>query len=231
LNAKVLAQNAARLPDEVSFASGSVIPLSIDTAISGMYAPRGILDLPLPSLEAKQTSRVLLIYGGSSSVGLAATQLAVASGLRVITTASPHNHAISQKAGAHSTLDYRSPDLVQEVIKVVGDDEFVGIYDAISSESTFAHDLAILKHFGGGKLACVLEAPKDHPENVQTQFVFGNGKDLLHIWDSYVKEAVRSNKIKFLPEPLVIGQGLESVQKGLDHLAKGVSATKVVIEL
>jgi NADPH:quinone reductase-like Zn-dependent oxidoreductase len=231
LYAKVLAQNAARIPDEVSFASGSVIPLSIDTAISGMYAPRGILDLPLPTLAAEQTGKVLLVYGGSSSIGLAVTQLAAASGLRVITTASPHNHAVSAKAGANTTLDYRSSDLVEKVIEAVGDDDFVGIYDAVSLESTFAHDLAILKHFGGGKLVSVLEPPKDLPENVQTQFVFGIGKDLLHVWDSYVKEAVSSNKFKFLPEPLVIGQGLESVQKGIDHIAKGVSATKVVIEL
>jgi hypothetical protein len=128
-------------------------------------------------------------------------------------------------------LDYRSPDLVEKVIQAIGNDEFLGIYDAISNEKTFPHDLAILKHFGGGKLAAVLEPPKDLPENVKAQRIFGVGKDLLHVWDSYIKEAVSSNAIKFLPEPLVVGQGLESVQKGLDHLKEGVSATKVVIEL
>jgi NADPH:quinone reductase-like Zn-dependent oxidoreductase len=231
LYAKVLARNAAHLPDDVDYRDGAVLPVALDTAISGLYAPQGSLNLPLPSFNPKPNASVLLIYGGSSSVGLSTTQLAVASGLRVIATASPRNHAISKSAGAHTTLDYRDPDLVEKVIRAVGDDKLVGIYDAVSVESTYAHDLAILKHFGGGKLVTVLDPPESLPENVQVQFVFGQGKDLLHVWDSYIKEAVSTKKLKFLPAPLVVGRGLESFQKGLERLAEGVSAQKVVVEL
>lgn len=46
----------------------------------------------------------------------------------------------------------------------------------------------------------------------------------------YINPALEQGKLQCLPEPLVIGKGLDAVQKGLDKNKEGVSAKKVVIE-
>lgn len=33
------------------------------------------------------------------------------------------------------------------------------------------------------------------------------------------------------PDPMIIGEGLESIQLGIDTVRKGVSATKVIVKL
>lgn len=84
---------------------------------------------------------------------------------------------------------------------------------------------------GGGNLAVVLGPPKNLASNVKALNVFGIN-DLTHrIWAEYVTKALESGELKCLPEPLIVGKGLENVQKGLDENKKGVSAKKVVIEL
>lgn len=51
------------------------------------------------------------------------------------------------------------------------------------------------------------------------------------VWHQYLPEALRVGKFQAKPEPHLIQGGLERVQDGIDLLAKGVSATKIVIEV
>lgn len=68
------------IPDSLSFAQAAVLPLAIATACSGLYHPE-YLNLPLSSAtDAKSRERWILIWGGASSVGATAIQLAAASG-------------------------------------------------------------------------------------------------------------------------------------------------------
>ncbi|KAH7475974.1 hypothetical protein FOMA001_g11746 [Fusarium oxysporum f. sp. matthiolae] len=58
----------------------------------------------------------LLVWGGASSVGSAAIQLAKAMGLKwIFTTASPANHEALLKLGATHCFDYRGPNVVDAV--------------------------------------------------------------------------------------------------------------------
>lgn len=50
-----------------------------------------------------------------------------------------------------------------------------------------------------------------------------------YIWRKYLPKALSSGKILAKPDPLVVGEGLRSIQHGLDRQKKGVSASKVVI--
>jgi len=52
--------------------------------------------------------------------------------------------------------------------------------------------------------------------------------DLLHTWMAH---ALKDGTLQCKPDPIVIGEGLESIQAGLDMLRKGVSATKIVVRL
>jgi len=51
------------------------------------------------------------------------------------------------------------------------------------------------------------------------------------IWRDWVPKALETGLLKCVPEPLVVGKGLEHVQKGFYENKKGVSAKKVVVEL
>ena len=95
------AGTTAKLPDSISFTEGSVLPLAFDTAAVGLYSTgEGFLALPHPSLKSSSTGKTLVVWGGSSSVGALAIQLAVASGLKVVATASKHNADFVKKCGA-----------------------------------------------------------------------------------------------------------------------------------
>lgn len=59
------------VPDSLPLANAVVLPLSIDTAATGLF---NMLKLPYPSLNPKPTGKTILIWGGSSSVGSSAIQ-------------------------------------------------------------------------------------------------------------------------------------------------------------
>lgn len=77
----------------------------------------------------------------------------------------------------------------------------------------------------------MLPGPEKLPSNVKVGAAFGVNENTHILWQEYITPALESGQLKCLPEPLVVGKGLESVQKGLDENKKGVSAKKVVIEL
>jgi hypothetical protein len=51
------------------------------------------------------------------------------------------------------------------------------------------------------------------------------------IWGRYVPEALKAGTLKAVPEPIVVGRGLEKVKEGIELCQKGISAGKAVIEL
>lgn len=92
----------AKIPDSLSFTDGAVLPLALDTAAMGLYSPSssGFLGLPYPSHGKKSSKDVVVVWGGSSSVGAVAIQLATASGATVVAVASSHNHDLCKSLGA-----------------------------------------------------------------------------------------------------------------------------------
>jgi NADPH:quinone reductase-like Zn-dependent oxidoreductase len=95
-------------------------------------------------------------------VGATAIQLAVASGLTVITTASAANHGLVKSLGAHTVFDYKSSAVVKDIVTALEDTEFLGVYDAISEDSSFKAISTILDELNATvKVASVL--PYDKP--------------------------------------------------------------------
>lgn len=137
------------IPDSLSFAQAVVLPLAVSTACSGLYHP-DYLGLPLPSpTDITPTGQWILVWGGASSVGATTIQLAIASGLTVVTTASPANHDFVKSLGAHVVLDYRSAIVADDIASVLpADDSFIGVYDAIAEESSFTAIQSILNRLG-----------------------------------------------------------------------------------
>ncbi|KAK6008476.1 hypothetical protein QM012_000379 [Aureobasidium pullulans] len=229
----------SKIPEQTSYTEASVLPLAISTASAGLYQ-KGYLELPYPTASPKSSGKVILIWGGSSSVGSTAIQLAVASGVKVVTTASKHNHDYCSKLGASAVIDYNSSSVADDILSAIKDTgaEFAGVYDSISLPESFKHCFEVLQKAGGSKnMATVLPPPQDKPSDINAQGVFAITIATQHkevgdaVWQKFVPGAIQSGDLKCLPEPLVVGQGLESVQKGLDKNKAGVSAKKVVIEL
>ncbi|KAK4937523.1 hypothetical protein LTR10_021894 [Elasticomyces elasticus] len=230
------AGTVAIVPSNISYADASVLPTAFDTAAVGLYsqASQGFLGLPFPSADPPPSGKTIVVWGGSSSVGALATQLAVASGVKVIATASEHNFDFCKKCGASEVISYKKASVVDDVVaavKSVGG-TFAGVYDAVSLEDqSYKHALPILERLGGGNLATVLPSPKDVASNVKCGNILCISPLTHPLWKDYVTKALETGQLKCLPEPVVIGKGLESCQTGLDENKKGVSAKKLVIEL
>jgi NADPH:quinone reductase-like Zn-dependent oxidoreductase len=187
---------------------------------------------------------VLLLWGGSSSVGSSVIQLAVASGYDVVTTASPANYSYVKSLGAVLVLDYHNPDIVPILVSLLKGQgrSVVGAYDAIGSVMTVGQCAAVLHALdnGGGTVASVGAAPDagELPPNVKVSRISGekivsteDGIVAKKVWQEYVSAALGEGCLKPAPEELVVGNGLYYVQGGLDRQKKGVSARKVVVTL
>ncbi|KAJ0267552.1 hypothetical protein COL940_014260 [Colletotrichum noveboracense] len=235
LYSKAAANLVAPIPDDMSFESASVLPLAIATASVGLYKKK-YLGLPLPSLKPVATGRTLLIWGGASSVGGTAVQLAIASGLRVITTASKANFEKVTELGADTVLDYHSATIVDDAIRVLSGTNLAGVYDAISSQQSLQPIGAILDKLGPHKVVTVLPAEGDFGKNAllsfETAFQITEHPEEVGdpVWRNFVPGALKNGQLKAKPDPEVVGKGLESIQAGLERLKKGVSATKLVIQ-
>ncbi|KAI8299817.1 hypothetical protein K4K61_010344 [Colletotrichum sp. SAR11_59] len=232
---KAAANLVSPIPDDMSFEAGSVLPLAIATASVGLYKKK-YLGLPLPSLIPAPTGKTLLVWGGASSVGGTAVQLAVASGLRVITTASKANFEKVKDLGADTVVDYHSATIVDDAIRVLSGTDLAGVYDAISSQQSLQPIGAILDKLGPHKVVTVLPVEGDFGKNALLSFetafqITENPEEVGNpVWREFVPGALKNGQLKAKPDPEVVGKGLESIQGGLERLKKGVSATKLVIQ-
>jgi NADPH:quinone reductase-like Zn-dependent oxidoreductase len=151
----------APIPLHISFEQGAVLPLAISTSAAGLYLPE-YLNLPLPSPTIEPRGKTLLVWGGASSVGATAIQLAVASGLHVVTTASPPNYEFVRSLGASDVFDYRSTTLTRDLTAKLEHVELCGIYDAIGEEASFSPLAAITERLQR-RIPAVSVHPCDKP--------------------------------------------------------------------
>ncbi|KAK4495866.1 hypothetical protein PRZ48_013134 [Zasmidium cellare] len=240
----VLASKAAILPANVPFTEGVVMPFAIEAAVCalslkmpGMAMP-GVstpaLALPYPSLTPTQPlNRILIVYGGSSSVGSMVTQLATAAGITIISIASPKNFDLCKRCGAEAVIDRNDTDLVSAILAAIPkNSSTIGIFDAVSTPDTYLHDLAILEKVGGGHLAAVHPPPAEGvPANVQAGMIFAVNDVAGKVFEEYVTPALEEGKLLPLPPARVVGKGLEAVEEALKLCKAGVSAMKLVVEI
>ena len=160
----------APIPDELPFANAAVLPLGFSTAASGLFV-KSAMALPFPSLTPTETGKTVLIWGGSSSVGANAVQLAKSAGMTVITTASPKNRDFVEALGADKVIDHANTAVVDDIVKSLHNTRFAGAFDAIGVESSCRACAEVVSQLGGGVLTTVLfPVPEGLPENVKASF-------------------------------------------------------------
>ncbi|KAI9744136.1 MAG: hypothetical protein M1818_002288 [Claussenomyces sp. TS43310] len=224
------------IPRTLTYESAAVFPLALSTAAGGLF-DKNYLALRHPSVPARPTEKALLVWGGATSVGSNAIQLAVAAGYEVITTASPKNFAYVKKLGANQAFDYASPTVVNDLIDALQGKSLAGVFDAITINGAFeaCADVLLGTHGGGGFIAACRFPPKTLPDGITARFILGGSlseNEVSHvIYEDFLPVALAEGVYLAAPEAQVVGKGLEAIQTGLDVLKQGVSARKIVVSL
>ncbi|KAJ6101933.1 Polyketide synthase enoylreductase [Penicillium sp. IBT 16267x] len=203
-----------RIPDSMLFEQGVVLPLGFSTAA---YALKSVL-----------------IWGGSSSVGSNAIQLAGAAGLEVLTTASPRNFESLKKLGADMVFDYTAPDVVSQIVRELdARSDCVGMFQAAGFAASLGPILEVASLIKSDVFVVTTMPLQEGvvPEGVRAKMLFGNNQDvILGLWREFLPKALADGTYHAVPESLVMEtRGLKGIQKGYDVLRKGVSARKVVV--
>jgi NADPH:quinone reductase-like Zn-dependent oxidoreductase len=117
---------AAPLPEGMRFEEAAVLPLAISTAASALFQTDQ-LGLAHPTSDERAPGQSVVVWGGATSVGSNAIQLAVAAGYTVATTASPKNHDRMRALGASYVFDYRSATVVGDVTEALRGTTVAGV--------------------------------------------------------------------------------------------------------
>jgi len=248
---KTPAELAWKIPSgSVSLEEAATMGCGLWTAVQGLYHPTR-LGLVEPPNKTPQNEWIL-VYGGSSSVGMFVIQLAHLSGYKVVTLASPKNHDLCKSFGADAVFDYKDPDVIAKIKDVTGNT----IHNAFDTISTVESQTLSIQTFapGPGKLLTIQGPQQDAQklrEDVKVQqtllytvhgqaFQYGSRayypaspEDRAHMANFLKKlpDLVSSGAIK--PNPVKKWEGgLEAIVDGLQYMRDGkVSGEKIVYTL
>ncbi|KAF1343550.1 hypothetical protein BDV97DRAFT_373988 [Delphinella strobiligena] len=198
-------------PDEIVFKNHAVAICPADNLVQslGMFIERFPTD---------QEPILLVVLGGSNTVGISSIQVAVDSGVKVVSTASPHNHTLVQQFGASKVFDYNSSSAIEDIVATskASRKQFAGVVDCISTLN------------GSKTIAVVHPSPVNAPKDIEFAEIFALSIAYQfpwvaeHVWGGWVPAALAADGLKALPQDLVIGKGLDSAQVGMDRLKEGL---------
>ncbi|TFY78324.1 hypothetical protein EWM64_g5689 [Hericium alpestre] len=231
-----------KIPANTSDEEAATIPLAAATAVLGL---RYLSNFPQPA----PLNKWFLVWGGASSVGLYAVQLAHIQGYKVVTTASAKNHELVKSHGADVAVDYHASDVVEQIVRATGQGGVDHAYDAISEGNSTALAIKALKQLGARNVAIVLPV-KDTDPTADVYMVLCSGL-LGYPIDAFgmyiprdervyqfgleftklVSEWLQEGRFKGNPHTLMSG-GLNAIPGGLAFMKEGkVSGTKLVYRI
>ncbi|KDQ11911.1 hypothetical protein BOTBODRAFT_176905 [Botryobasidium botryosum FD-172 SS1] len=227
----------ASLPYEDAAAMGGI---ALSTAVQALYHR---LNLPKPWAPAT-TPTPLLVWAGSTAVGIFAIKLAKLSGFHIATTASPRNHQLLKDAGAEVVLDYKDPEAPKKIREWA--EQYGGLKHALDTISEHGSTKLAANAFGpeGGKIITLLNVDKNKeqpwPSNVEPErtLIYSaldkkNADDFagIHEWNEHITAFIEEGKLSSMPLKHWEG-GLEGLTEALDYQRQGkVSAQKIVVKL
>ncbi|TWI70058.1 alcohol dehydrogenase-like protein [Pseudoduganella lurida] len=144
------------LPAAMSYNEASVLPLGVSTAACALFQD-GFLGLAPPRVQRQPRSETVIVWGGSTSVGANAIQLAVAAGYDVLTTCSPGNFEYVRTLGARQAFDYRSATVVADLVSALKHSRCAGAV-AIGPGAALAC-LDVVVAAGGARTVAVVTPP------------------------------------------------------------------------
>ena len=225
------------IPNDLSFEQACVIPLTFSTMSAALYL-QDLMALPYPSESPKETGTTLLVWGASTALGLQAMQLARASGVEIVATASEKNFGLVKNFGAAQVLDYKSPQIVDELIRALTGKTVVGAIPCAGAGQEIQACVDVIAKCKGKKLIVspLPELPDTLPPSMKAKFVFGNMLKDSEVADvvykDFLPKALANGKFVPAPEADVVGKGLEDLQKALNiRRDSQISARKIVVTM
>ncbi|KAH7203021.1 chaperonin 10-like protein [Fusarium oxysporum] len=233
------------VPEGLSEELACTIPLASCTALLSLFSKDCL------AIDAKADEKpTVLIWGGSSSVGLYAVQIARLHGLPVIATCSPKHHDLVKSYGAKEVFDYRDSHVVDNIRQAAPGLRYV--FDTIGNENSSKTASSAITHSEG--VLCTVRPGKANTEGVAEGVKV---TDVL-VWTAFLKEhrygdfywppkeadyklaagyfhelpgLVSSGQIKPNTSKLV-GSGLDSVPQGFQEYRDGkISNYKIVYRI
>ncbi|KAL9006727.1 MAG: hypothetical protein Q9188_000505 [Gyalolechia gomerana] len=205
----------AKLPDDITFEEGAILPMSIATAGVAIF-----LDLAIPR-RSRAIARSL--------------------GLTVYAVCSPRHHPKVREYGASHVFDYNDANVITNIVQVAkrNTDTIKLSFDAISEGTTPEQVASILNQQGGGKMAMTLPFPESakKPDNVEISAALAfrintDAKDFgAWLFNEWLAKSLAEKTYIPSPEIEKVEGGISSVQKALDLHRKGLSGKKLVVPL
>lgn len=223
-----------KIPDILSFEKAVVLPLGMMTAARGLFEKDQLGMVLPPSTDGN--GKTLLVWGGSSSVGVNATQLAAAAGYEVISIASCHNFDLCKSVGATQVFDYNDESFIDEVASSLKGKDSVGAFNAIGTEATCKSIFEIIRNSETQKRLTSVNPGTESfaPDDFEMTCILTGSEEWAGIASylfGWVAEALEQGIIQSKPDPTILGHGLGSVQRGIDEGLKGPSGKKLVVTL
>ncbi|KAH0440699.1 hypothetical protein CcaCcLH18_02369 [Colletotrichum camelliae] len=234
-----------RLPKNITPEEAATLPLASMTAWLALFSKDC---LAIPRVSGEKT--LVLIWGGSSSVGLYAIQIAALHGFEVVTTCSARHFDLVKRLGATYAFDYHDDDVIDLIKKAVPGIKYA--FDTIGNKTSSGLASRAIDDNGGS--LCTVRPGKANIDGVTKQtkvsdvFVFTAFLKEHHYGKSYWPAHEEDHNLgteffeklpgwvedgKIRPSrPTLIPGGLDGVIKGFQqHRDGNVSATKLVYKL
>ncbi|QHC67838.1 alcohol dehydrogenase catalytic domain-containing protein [Rathayibacter sp. VKM Ac-2759] len=238
----LLATLCAPIPDALSFADASVLPLALTTAAAGLFEGDQ-LALELPRVDTPARGTTVLVLGAATSVGMNAVQLARSAGHRVVATASSRNTGLLRGLGADAVVDYHDSDAVAQLVRALDGHDLAGTMAVASGSLPIALAVDSARGVGGVRRIAsahptpvtTLRAALARRRGVQVSAIWGGSpKDTPvgeGIWNHYLPAALVDGRHRAAPQSRVVGHGLAAIPEALARLRRGASAEKFVVTL
>lgn len=242
----------------VSEAEAAGVNVALATVFNAFY---NLMGLPSPKVDAdpngsislgrvkETTERTILIYGGSTTTGLMAIQLAKLSGMLVITTCSPANFGLVKEKGADHVFDYHNTKDCVEGIRRVSGGQLRLVFDSVGA---FGYPQICADAMASDGEGCLYNSlsptpfPRKDVKSIFTpgQAVLGEAQqmgvqaipgdeELLKTYKSFLRLAEKHFKEgKMHPPPTDIVYGMEKILGVMDELRKwNISGKKMVARI
>ncbi|KAJ3565876.1 hypothetical protein NPX13_g7336 [Xylaria arbuscula] len=236
----------AKIPDSLSFEGACVLPLDLSTAAYGLFLKDFLaLRYPVARESTNADSRsAIVIWGGSTSIGSHAIQLAAAAGYELFTTASPKNFEYVKALGASHVWDCQDPRTVKSMIKALQNKDYAGALAAgngsleacikvvasvpgrrfvsqatipIGPSKTTLDVITTVTGYIWWSLSVTIKAKfKGVTTKLICDFDPTNSEVGPIIFNEFLPKALANGTFVAKPDPQVVGKGLAHIQTGLN---------------
>ncbi|RPA78206.1 GroES-like protein [Ascobolus immersus RN42] len=228
--------SAVHLPDEVDFDRGVTLTLAMYTAAVGLFGNLGYRAPWEPKVEKKDgRSGLVVIWGGSTTVGAYAIQLAKAAGLGPIITlagnGAPFVRTLIDESAGDVIVDYRRSDAAEEVRRIAKEKGFERIdrvFDCVTDGGVAQRAGEIFKGQESGVLGIVNYLSDEEKAKIASNVTINQinvgsihpgmglaaamgvpaeewGRELGRVFSTWVAAAVRDGRFKTHPTQVVPG--------------------------